>query len=162
MAHPVLTRARAFCEAYDLRAPILMAPMAGTCPTSLAIAVAKGGGMGACGCLLMEPNQIADWTREMRASSNGAFQLNTWIPDPDPVRDPEHEAEVRAFLGQWGPEVSESETEGVLLDFEAQCDAMLAAGPHVISSIMGLYPAPFVTRMKERGVKWFATVTTVS
>jgi nitronate monooxygenase len=27
---------------------------------------------------------------------------------------------------------------------------------------MGVYPAPFVARMHERGVKWFATVTTVA
>src|SRR5262249_58467322 len=47
-----------------------------------------------------------------------------------------------------------------LPDFEAQCDAMLEAGPAIVSSIMGLYPDPFVTRMKDKGVKWFATVTT--
>ncbi len=61
-----------------------------------------------------------------------------------------------------GPEVSAADVEATLVDFEAQCDAMLAAGPHVISSIMGVYPAPFVARMKERGVKWFATVTSVT
>lgn len=162
MAHTALIRARRFCEAYDLQTPILMAPMAGACPASLAIAVANGGGMGACGCLLMPPEQIDGWAREMRAGSNGAFQLNTWIPDPVPSRDPAQEAELRAFLGQWGPVVAEEDAEGDLPDFDAQCDAMLAAGPHVISSIMGLYPAAFVARMKEQGVNWFATVTTVT
>ncbi|WIY24405.1 NAD(P)H-dependent flavin oxidoreductase [Parasedimentitalea psychrophila] len=157
-----LSRATGFCNAYDLQVPILMAPMAGACPASLAIPVANGGGIGACGCLLMQPDGIANWAREMRAGSNGAFQLNVWIPDPDPLRDPAHEARVRAFLGQWGPEVLAKDAEAPLPDFEAQCDAMLAAGPHVISSIMGVYPAPFVARMKERGVKWFATVTTVT
>jgi nitronate monooxygenase len=38
---------------------------------------------------------------------------------------------------------------------------MLAAGPSVVSSIMGLYPAEFVVRMKAAGIRWFATVTTV-
>lgn len=162
MSSTPLDRAAAFCEAYDLQIPILLAPMAGACPPSLSIAVANGGGMGACGCLLMKPEQITNWAQQMRASSNGAFQLNLWIPDPEPVRDANHEAKVRAFLGQWGPEVSPEDAEGSLEDFEAQCDAMLAAGPHVISSIMGVYPAPFVARMQERGVKWFATVTSVT
>jgi nitronate monooxygenase len=45
-------------------------------------------------------------------------------------------------------------------DFEAQCEAMLATGPAVISSIMGVYPAEFVAGMKARGIKWMATVTT--
>ena len=162
MSTTPLMRAAAFCEAYDLRIPILQAPMAGTCPVSLSTAVANAGGMGACGCLLMQPEEIINWSREMRASSNGSFQLNVWIPDPDPKRDITHEAKVRTFLGEWGPEVSPEDAENPLVDFEAQCDAMLTAGPQVISSIMGVYPAPFVARMKERGVKWFATVTTVT
>ncbi|MCL4136703.1 UNVERIFIED_CONTAM: hypothetical protein GTU68_045765 [Idotea baltica] len=136
--------------------------MAGACPASLAIAVAKGGGMGACGALLMDPDAIAAWASEMRAGSNGAFQLNTWISDPDPKRDPEHEAELRAFLSGWGPEVSAEQAEGAIKDFDTQCAAMLAAGPHVISSIMGLFPPAFVTQMKERRIKWFATATTVT
>lgn len=157
-----LNRAAGFCAAYDLQVPILMAPMAGACPASLAIAVAKGGGMGACGCLMLPPDAITDWVREMRAGSNGAFQLNIWIPDPPPRRDPEHESAIRAFLGQWGPEVPTEDADAARPDFDAQCEAMLAAGPHVLSSIMGVYPAPFVARMKERGVKWFATATTVA
>ena len=161
MSSNPLDRVVAFCEAYGLQLPILMAPMAGACPAPLSIAVANGGGMGACGCLLMQPEQIISWTQQMRASSNGPFQLNVWIPDPEPVRNMNHEAEVRAFLGQWGPKVSLEDTEAPSVDFGAQCDAMLAVGPHVISSIMGIYSAPFVARMKERGVKWFATVTSV-
>ncbi|MEM0900644.1 MAG: nitronate monooxygenase [Pseudomonadota bacterium] len=162
MPETALSRTKAFCEAYDLQVPILMAPMAGACPVSLSVAVANGGGMGACGCLLMQPEDITAWAQQMRARSNGAFQLNTWVPDPDPMRDPDHEADVRAFLGEWGPPVSPEDAEGALVDFTLQCDAMLAAGPQVISSIMGVFPAPFVARMKEQGVRWFATVTSVT
>ena len=160
--HPALHRAHAFCDQYDLRVPILMAPMAGACPPELAVAVAKAGGMGACGCLLMPPDAISDWASKMRARSNGAFQLNLWIPDPAPARDAEHEAELRRFLSQWGPEVPEEDAGAPLLDFDAQCAAMLDAGPHVISSIMGVFPPAFVAQMKEAGVRWFATATTVA
>ncbi|MCY6382348.1 NAD(P)H-dependent flavin oxidoreductase [Hoeflea prorocentri] len=156
-----IARAEAFCADYSLQVPILMAPMAGACPTSLAIAVAEGGGMGACGALLMEPDAIADWASQMRAGSNGAFQFNLWIPDPAPKRDPVHENAVRAFLARWGPEVPATAGEPSLVNFSKQCDALLDAGPAVISSIMGLYPDDFVVRMKERNIKWFATVTTV-
>jgi nitronate monooxygenase len=157
----IFARTSAFCEAYELQVPILMAPMAGACPPELAIAVGAAGGMGACGCLLMTPEQITDWTAKVRAGSNGAFQLNLWIPDPAPVRDPVNEAAVRDFLGQWGPEVAAQAGDVALQDFEAQAAAMLAAGPAVISSIMGVYPPDFVAEMKARGIKWMATVTTV-
>ena len=155
-------RTTAFCRRFDLSVPILMAPMAGACPASLAIAVAKAGGMGAAGALLWTPDEIGAWAREVRAGSNGAFQLNIWVPDPAPHRDPAHEAAVRGFLGAWGPDVAADAGEAKLQDFDAQCEAMLEAGAPVISSIMGLFPPAFVAKMKARGVAWLATVTTVA
>jgi nitronate monooxygenase len=160
--HPAVSRAKAFCEAYNLQIPILMAPMAGACPASLAIAVANDGGLGGCGALHMQPDAIKAWASQVRAGSNGAFQLNLWIPDPAPKRDEANEDAVRRFLGNWGPPVAREAGDVVLPDFGAQCEAMLDAGAPIVSSIMGLYPDHFVARMKEKGIKWFATVTTVS
>ena len=161
-SHPALARAETFCRAYNIRVPILQAPMAGACPPSLAIAVANAGGLGGCGALLMEPAAIKQWAAEMRAGSNGGFQFNLWIPDPPPKRDAAHEAAVRAFLGQWGPAVAPEAGDVSMPDFAAQCDALLEAGPAIVSSIMGVYPPDFVARMKARGVKWFATVSSVA
>lgn len=155
-------RSQHFCDTYELRVPILMAPMAGACPPALAAAVANAGGMGACGALLMQPDSINAWVSEVRHHTNGAFQLNTWIPDPTPVRDAEHEARMRDFLGQWGPAVSEDAANAGTVDFDTQCQAMLAASPRVMSSIMGLYPEHVVASMKAQGIHWFATVTTVA
>jgi len=160
--HPAVARAAAFCEALSLRVPILMAPMAGACPASLAVAVANAGGLGGCGALLMQPDAIRAWASDARAGSNGGFQLNLWIPDPTPNRDTVAEDAVRQFLHNWGPEVAPEAGDTPLPDFAAQCEAMLEAGPPVISSIMGLYPDHFVARMKAKNVKWFATATTVS
>src|SRR5215467_4169131 len=100
-----LVRTRVFCERFGLRVPILLAPMAGVPAPSLSIAVANSGGMGACGVLLMKTDEIAAWAQEVRAGSNGGFQLNNWIPDPPPKRDQAQEARVRGFLSQWGPPV---------------------------------------------------------
>lgn len=159
--NPIAARVSAFCRAEGLELPILMAPMAGACPVSLSAAVARAGGMGACGALLMSPDAIADWAAQMRAAANGAFQMNLWIPDPEPIRDAAQEQDVRAFLGQWGPEVRAEDAEAPLQDFEAQCEALLQAGPAVVSSIMGVYPEAFVARLKQSGIRWYATVTTL-
>lgn len=157
-----LERTRKFCSDYNLRVPILLAPMAGASPTSLSIAVANAGGLGACGALLMNPAAIKAWASEVRAATNGGFQLNLWIPDPKPQRDAEAEDALRSFLSKWGPEVLASAGDAVPPDFEAQCEAMLEAGPAVVSSIMGLYPPAFAARMKAAGIRWFANVTTVA
>src|ERR1051325_6939151 len=98
-------RAEAFCRHVGLRVPILQAPMAGACPVGLAAAVANAGGMGGFGALTTAPDAIAGWANGVRGQSNGAFQINLWVPDPPPQRDPEHEARVRDFLGNWGPKV---------------------------------------------------------
>src|ERR1044071_728863 len=129
--HPAVARARAFCETVNIRIPILMAPMAGACPASLAIAVANAGGLGGCGALLMQPDAIKAWASDLRAGGN------------------------------WGPEVAREAGDAPLPNFAAQCEAMLEVGPAIISSVMGLYPAHFVKRMKASGIKWCATATTV-
>jgi nitronate monooxygenase len=136
--------------------------MAGASPASLSIAVANGGGMGAMGALMTEPPGIRTWVNEFRSGSSGPFQLNTWIPDPKPERDAQVEARVRAFLAAWGPEVSATAGDAVLPDFREQCETFLELNPTAVSSIMGLFPPEFVARLKEKGIAWFATATTVA
>ncbi len=135
--------------------------MAGASPASLAIAVANAGGMGALGALLTPPDEIHAWVQEFRANSDGPFQVNLWIPDPPPRRDAAAEAQMRAFLAQWGPPVPAEAGDTVPPNFEAQCEALLETAPTAISSIMGVFPPAFVDRAKQRGIAWFATATTL-
>jgi nitronate monooxygenase len=151
-----------FCARFGVRVPILLAPMAGVPSVSLSTAVANAGGLGSCGVLLMKPAEIAQWVSDFRAGSTGPFQLNNWIPDPPPTRDHGHEARVRDFLGNWGPAVSADAGDAVPPDFGAQCGAMLDAKPAIVSSVMGLYPPAFVAELKQRGIAWFANISTVT
>jgi nitronate monooxygenase len=152
-------RAEAFAEKLRIDLPILLAPMSGACPASLSIAVANAGGLGACGALLMEPEAIRLWAERFREGSQGSFQVNLWIPAPTPLRSPEVERRQREFLASWGPPVPVEAAEGGLPDFDAQCQALIEMRPRVISSVMGLYSAAFVDRMKASGILWFATAT---
>ncbi len=93
--------------------------MAGACPAALAAAVANAGGMGGMGALLTKPDGVAKWVSEFRSQSNGAFQLNVWVPDPPPLRDPAAEQRVRDFLARWGPPVTPGAGDVTLPDFES-------------------------------------------
>ncbi len=157
-----LQRAQRFADAYGMRLPILLAPMAGACPVGLSVALANAGAMGAMGALLQDAAGIRAWTASFRSLSDGPLQLNTWIPDPPPHRDPAHEARVRSFLQHWGPPVAEVPGTVPMPDFAAQCEAFLELRPRAVSSIMGLYPQNVVARLKAAGIAWFATCTTVA
>jgi len=159
---PYKERAEAFCKRFGLSCPVLLAPMAGACPPSLSIAVANAGGLGACGALLMKLEEITQWANEVRANSNGAFQINLWIPDPPPMRDPAHEARICDFLAAWGPAPSLKAMSGALPNFQEQCDALIESGAPAASSIMGLFPPDYVQRLKRKGIAWFAVATTVA
>jgi nitronate monooxygenase len=155
-------RAKEFCDRFGLRIPILLAPMAGACPPALSIAVAQRGAMGAMGALLADAAGIRAWASEVRAATNGPFQLNTWIREPSPPRNVESETRVRAFLAAWGADVPPSAGDTTLPDFEVQCSAFVELRPTAVSSIMGVYPPNVVAALRDAGVPWFATVTTLA
>jgi transaldolase len=111
---------------------------------------------------VQKPNAIETWSTEFRQHSEGEFQLNLWIPGPEPVRDYNLETRQRKYLATWGPTVSEDAGDTFMPDFEAQCQAMIAIAPKAISSIMGVYDPAFVSELKAHGILWLATATTVA
>jgi nitronate monooxygenase len=159
---PARARAKEFCASYGLKLPILLAPMAGACPAGLSAAVANAGGIGAMGALLMEPGGIAKWSDAFRSESNGAFQLNLWVPDPPQIamRKLKTKSAVSWLTG--APRLRRKQGDAKPPDFAAQCSALLAARPRVVSSIMGIFAPEFVTALKARGIAWFVCATTLS
>jgi len=156
-------RAQAFCDRFGLRVPILQAPMASASPPALAAAVANAGGLGGLGALMSSPAVIADWAKTFRSGSNGAFQVNLWVPDPPPVRDAAHEAAVRERLSPLAGAPVPDPGEGPFTqDFAKQFEALLAAGPAIASTIMGMFEPAQVAALKARNIAWFATVTTLA
>src|SRR5437868_501546 len=158
----IRARVDSFCRSFGLEVPLLLAPMAGASAPALSIAVMNAGGLGACGALLMQPDEIAAWADEVRAKGNGPYQLNLWVPDPPPPRDKGHESLLRAFLSEWGPPPAETAGDARPPDFAAQCEALLSAKPPIVSSVMGLFPSEFVARLRRAGIAWFANVSTVA
>lgn len=158
----VFDRIDDLCSRLGIAVPILLAPMAGAGPPALSISVAKAGGLGACGALMMDPDEIAAWCDRLRSVVGDAFQLNTWVWGPSPTRDAGHEATLRDFLASWGPPVPETAGSAVPPGFEAQVEAMIDARPRAISSVMGLFAPKQINALKSRGIFYLATVTTVA
>lgn len=153
-----VARAEAFCARFGLGVPVLLAPMAGVPSIRLAHAVAAAGGMAGCGALTFDAAAIAGWMERFRRAGGGRVLLNLWIPDPAPARDAQAEARMAALLAQEG--TGPGALEAGLQDFAAQCEAIVAARPDAVSSIMGLFAPAQVAAFRHAGIAWFATVTT--
>jgi nitronate monooxygenase len=167
------SRADEFCSRFGIDVPILLAPMAGSCPVALSVAVAAAGGMAAMAALVTPPAGIREWVQQFRAQSRGPLQLNTWMPDPPPHRDGVAETRIREFLATWGaepPSPKASASQGVPAtagdarppDAYEQIETFVDLRPRVVSTIMGLLPEPTVVRLKDAGIAWFATATTLA
>lgn len=157
-----LERARAFCDRFGMRLPILQAPMAGSSPVELAAAVAAAGGMGARGALQDTPDRMTAWMEQFRARSSGPLQVNLWIPEQPPTDPADHQRrteDAQAFLRRFGPPGNATRTNPPV--FDEQCEALLQARPTVVSSIMGVFEPGYVRRLHERGIAWFACATTL-
>jgi len=158
----IAKRIEAFCTRFGLRVPILLAPMAGVPAPELSIAVAMAGALGACGVLLMTPEEITTWVATVRSRTRNGFQLNLWVPDTPTARDSARETQLRDFLSKWGPSVAPNAGDATPPDFAAQCAAILEVHPAAASSIMGVFPRDFVGKLRDQDIPWFATATTVT
>ena len=158
----ILERADSFCRRFSLQLPVLLAPMAGACPVPLSAALATAGSMGAMGAVLSPAADIGHWMQAFRSASRGPAQVNLWVPDPPPPRDAHAEAATRTFLAQWGPAVEPAAADAAPADFQAQFDAVVAARPAVLSTIMGVLTPPQVDQLRQAGIAWFACATTLA
>lgn len=118
--------------------------------------------MGSCGAVNMTPEAIMNWVHAVRKETpNAPFLINLWIPHAPIPRDTAAEERMRAYLERVGPRVPLTAADTALPDFHQQCHAILQAQPAAISSIMGLFPPEYIAQAHQRGIKYFATATTV-
>ncbi|MEO3470908.1 nitronate monooxygenase [Roseomonas sp. CAU 1739] len=156
-------RAGRFGATFGLRVPILQAPVAVASPPALAAAVAAAGGLGGIGGMRDDAASIRGRVAAFRALSNGTFQLSLGIMEPAPPPDPAIDATVRATLGRIagadGPTPDAIENAP---DFDAQVEALLDLAPPIASCVLGVFQSTVATRLKARGIPWFAAATTVA
>ena len=151
------------CSLLRIEHPLICAPMAGGPSTpALAAAVSRAGGRGFLGCAYSTPEQILEWSREVRSRTDRPFGINLFaeVPDGPPV-DPAPMLEllrpIHAELGLPPPEAPRPAPR--MLD--AQIDAVIESGAAVFSITFGLLSSAQLERLKRRGLVTMATASTV-
>lgn len=149
---------------FDLRHPIIQAPMAGGGDTpELVTAVSEAGGMGFIGGAYLTPPAIGQAGRAVRERTNRPFGINLFAPpsssppptDPEPALD--RVAPYYSELDLPPPEAPALPADG----FEDQVEAALDSGAAMFSFTFGIPPAETIAAIKARGMAFVATATTV-
>jgi nitronate monooxygenase len=150
-----------------LRYPIVQGPFGGgLSSTALTVAVSEAGGLGSFGAYTLRPEALAELVAELKKATTSPFAVNLWVPQPGErelrLTESEHRRQVlrlRPYLRELG--LPDPAAEPRQLDFGAQAQALLDAGPPVLSFVMGLPPGEIVTEARRRGIATIGTATTV-
>ena len=132
--------------------------MAGACPTSLSIAVARRRRHGRDGCARLPAGRdspMGAGSPRSRRERLSAQHMDTGSIAERAMLTPKRRSEN--FWRPGVPKCPASAGDVVLPDFDAQCEVFLDMKPTAVSSIMGVFPAalcaPFEIRWRSRGLR---------
>jgi len=151
------------CSLLRIDHALICAPMAGGPSTpALAAEVSRAGGLGFLGCAYSTPEQILEWSREVRSRTDRPFGINLFadVPDGAPV-DPAPMLELlRPIHAELGLPPPEAPTPSARM-LDAQVDAVIESGATVFSITFGLLSPPQLERLKRAGLVTMGTANTV-
>ncbi|RDU98314.1 NAD(P)H-dependent flavin oxidoreductase [Trinickia dinghuensis] len=153
-----------FAERFDLRLPLVQAPMLGATTTGLVIAASNAGALGSLGAGGLTPEKLTEQVAEIRAGTSRAFGVNLFVQDPAAPDD----ATVRRALEAIDPLRAElGLPPGRALDryapaFHAQLDRIIELKVPVVSFTFGVLGAADVARLKAAGAYVIGTATHVA
>lgn len=151
-------------ERLGLDLPIVQAPMAGVSTPELAAAVSNAGALGSIGVGASKPDVAAAMIADLRARTNGAFNVNLFV-HRDPQSDQAREAAwlsalaptFRAYAAE-PPQALRSIYRSFAND-DAMLRVLLETRPPVVSFHFGLPDAGRIAALKDAGCFLISTAT---
>jgi nitronate monooxygenase len=145
--------------------PVIQAPMAGSSTPALAAAVSNAGGIGSLGCAMLNPEELRDGLRTLRAATNRPCNINFFVhaaPVEDPVRRARMLARLRPYYVELGLALPDPAPEPPPPFDDARLDVVLRERPGVVSFHFGLPEAAHLDALKAAGVRVLSSATTVA
>jgi nitronate monooxygenase len=148
-----------------IRLPIIQAPMASASTPKLAAAVTNAGGLGSLGCAMMNADEVREQCETMRATTNGAYNVNFFV-HKEPILDAQAAEAMRAMLKPYYDELGAGEVPAAKVPHPAfdrpRLEVLLKEKPGVVSFHFGLPEKSMVAALKEKGILIIASATTVA
>ncbi|EGZ05368.1 hypothetical protein PHYSODRAFT_534293 [Phytophthora sojae] len=149
-----------------LRVPLFQAPMAGAQASDLAIAVARGGGLGAIPCALLSPDTVREHVQRFRAATTAPINLNFFchsLPPANAKADKQWQDILAPYYEEYGVNLAHLTAQGAQrMPFdEGSLELVRELQPEVVSFHFGL-PAPHMLQgVKDTGAFVISSATTV-
>jgi nitronate monooxygenase len=160
------TSSQAFCEALQIKLPIIQAPMAGLQASAMTIAVCNAGGLGSLPTATLSLEALEKELKAIKLGTQGAFNVNFFVHEV-PVADPSREAAWRLALT---PYFKEYGIDGANIPAgpgrapfsHAAADVVEAFKPAVVSFHFGLPSEELLARVRSWGSQIWSSATTVA
>ena len=156
-------RDRRLIERLGIEAPVVQAPMAGAIDENMAIAVARGGGLGSIPCALLTPDIARDQIERMRAAIDAPVNLNFFCHiNPPRGEDGAWRAALEPYYAEFGVGAPATPPPPRRPFDEAMCALVEAVRPAMVSFHFGLPAEPLLERVRATGALVTAAATSVA
>lgn len=151
---------------FNVKFPIIQAPMAGSSTTEMAIAVAIAGGLGSLPSAQMTPTQLTEALIKFRMATSGPVNVNFFCRTPaghDPLVDRQWRKQLEPYYLQLGVDIEVQVDSANRAPFDdAHCSVVEALRPEAVSFRFGLPSYLLLDRVRSTGAKIISSATTVS
>lgn len=148
-----------FLMRFELRTPIVVAPMAGAVTPSMVVAACEAGALGSVAGASLSGPVLAAQLREVQQRTRRPFAVNLFIPGPERAT-PEDIARARAELEPWRRRFGLPDGPPAKLPvFADQLEALLLARPAAFSFCFGVPEAAVLERCRALGIATIGTAT---
>jgi len=153
-------RDRRLIDLLGIEAPIVQAPMAGAQDAALAIAAAKGGGLGSLPCALLSVEAARAQVAEFRTATPGALNLNFFCHQPPQAYDDRAwRHALQPYYDEYGVGFP-ADAPPLRRPFDhAMCALVEEVRPEVVSFHFGLPDEALLDRVRAAGALIFGCAT---
>lgn len=156
---------RRLIDLLKLESPIVQAPMAGAHDQALAIAVAKGGGLGSLPCAMISADKAREQVQVFRQQVSAPVNLNFFCHtavQADTAREAGWKKRLGAYYSEYGIDPNAPINAANRAPFDdAMCALIEELKPEVVSFHFGLPEPALLKRVKAAGAVVLASATIV-
>ena len=157
---------RRIIDLFKIEHPILLGPMASAVDIPLAVAVAKGGGLGAIPCAMLTAEQLREKLGKYRSATRAPVNVNFFChtpPVPNNAREVRWRERLKAYYEELSIDPAAPVPSSNRAPFdEAFCEVVQELKPEIVSFHFGLPPDPLYNRVKQAGCLVMSSATTVA